>query len=519
MKGFKAGATETPPWPLAAGEAAREPLKNISDRSVTNSDSKNESAAQSQSAALNSNRASEPSIPWPAPKLSRATQNQSRISRLHFTARHDRRILTMALAAGFPAVLVSLILLWDGPYPARLQWTLTVVIIGFWFGFSHAVRERVVFPLQTLSNLLAALREGDFSIRARGAARDDALGEAMLEVNFLGQILREQRLGALEATALLRTVMAEIEVAIFAFDGDQKLRLVNRAGERLLAQPAERLMGKSAADLGLADCLGGESPSTLQMSFPGGAGRWEVHRSTFRERGAPHQLLVLSDLSRALREEERQAWQRLVRVLGHELNNSLAPIKSIAGSLESLVVRETQPPDWKEDMRRGLGVIAARAASLNRFMEAYSRLARLPLPRLEPLNIGALLRRVVSLETRMNVEMAPGPELTIRADGDQLEQLLINLLRNAVDASLETGGRVRVGLRRSIGRVEVWVEDEGPGLSNTSNLFVPFFTTKPGGSGIGLVLSRQIAEAHGGTLTLENRRSGHGCEARLLLPI
>ena len=481
--------------------------------------SKREPDAQSRSAPLSSNRSSEPSTTSRTAKPSKTSKKESRVSRMRHTTTHDRRILVMALAAGFPAVLVALILLWDGPYPARLQWTLTVVIVGFWFGFSHAVRERVVFPLQTLSNLLAALREGDFSIRARGAARDDALGEAMLEVNFLGQILREQRLGALEATALLRTVMAEIEVAIFAFDGDQKLRLVNRAGERLLAQPAERLMGKSAADLSLANCLDGESPSTLQMSFPGGAGRWEVHRSTFRERGAPHQLLVLSDLSRALREEERQAWQRLVRVLGHELNNSLAPIKSIAGSLESLVVRETQPADWKEDMRRGLGVIAARAASLNRFMEAYSRLARLPLPRLQPLSIGALVTRVVSLETRMNVELGAGPEITIRADGDQLEQLLINLVRNAVDASLETGGRVRVGWRRTIGRIEVWVEDEGPGLSNTSNLFVPFFTTKPGGSGIGLVLSRQIAEAHGGTLTLENRRNAHGCEARLRLPI
>jgi len=508
MKSLKAQVL--PPPPAAGGEAQSLP------------DSKPDGSASTAEleTARSPHKELKDSITSRRPaKIPKTPKKITPASRRHLTTKHDRRILLMALAAGFPAVLVALIMLWDGPYPARLQWTLTVVILGFWFGFSHAVRERVVFPLQTLSNLLAALREGDFSIRARGAARDDALGEAMLEVNFLGQILREQRLGALEATALLRTVMAEIEVAIFAFDGDQKLRLVNRAGERLLAQPAERLMGKSAEDLSLEDCLVGESPGTLQKSFPGGAGRWEVHRSTFRERGAPHQLLVLSDLSRALREEERQAWQRLVRVLGHELNNSLAPIKSIAGSLESLVGRETQPADWKEDMRRGLGVIAARAASLNRFMEAYARLARLPLPRREPLSVSALVKRVVSLETRINIGLVAGPEITIRADGDQLEQLLINLLRNAVDASLETGGGVRVGWRRAVGRVEVWVEDEGPGLSNTSNLFVPFFTTKPGGSGIGLVLSRQIAEAHGGTLSLENRRNTHGCEARLQLPI
>lgn len=515
MKSLKAPATNKPSWPLIPddGPPAKEPNNELgaSNRGLN---------AEPPSAQSSPNQVPVTTVTSRPAKPSEKSRKAARLSpKKHFTAKHDRRILLMALAAGFPAVLVSLILLWDGAYPARLQWTLTVVIVAFWFGFSHAVRERVVFPLQTLSNLLAALREGDFSIRARGAVRDDALGEAMLEVNFLGQILREQRLGALEATALLRTVMAEIEVAIFAFDGDQKLRLVNRAGERLLALPAERLMGKSAADLSLEDCLDGDSPGTLQKSFPGGVGRWEVHRSTFRERGAPHQLLVLSDLSRALREEERQAWQRLVRVLGHELNNSLAPIKSIAGSLESLVIRDTQPPDWREDMRRGLGVIAARAASLNRFMEAYARLARLPLPRLQPLSLAALVKRVVSLETRINVELAAGPEITIRADGDQLEQLLINLLRNAVDASIETGGGVRVGWRRSVGRVEVWVEDEGPGLSNTSNLFVPFFTTKPGGSGIGLVLSRQIAEAHGGTLTLENKRNSHGCEARLRLPI
>jgi nitrogen fixation/metabolism regulation signal transduction histidine kinase len=254
------------------------------------------------------------------------------------------------------------------------------------------------------------------------------------------------------------------------------------------------------------------------MTFPGGAGRWDVRRSTFRERGLPHHLLVLSDLSRALREEERQAWQRLVRVIGHELNNSLAPIKSIAGSLESLVTRDPQPIDFREDMRRGLSVISSRAASLGRFMDAYARLARLPQPRFQTLSVSALVNRVVRLETRLEIALIPGPEVTIRADGDQLEQLLINLVRNAVDASMETGAGVKVGWIKSNGGLELRIEDEGPGLSNTGNLFVPFFTTKPAGSGIGLVLSRQIAEAHGGTLTLENRKAAHGCEARLRLP-
>jgi two-component system, NtrC family, nitrogen regulation sensor histidine kinase NtrY len=344
----------------------------------------------------------------------------------------------------------------------------------------------------------------------------------MLEVNDLGQTLREQRLGALEATALLRTVMAEIDQAVFAFDGRECLRLVNRAGERLLAQPARRLLGRTSSELGLAACLKhkeGAGPQTMQLVFPGGFGRWDIRRGTFREGGAQHQLLVLTDLSQTLREEERTAWQRLLRVLGHELNNSLAPIKSVAGSLADLLSHQPRQADWGEDMQRGLEVISSRADSLARFVESYSKLARLPQPRFEPLNIAALVRRVASLETRLTVQVAAGPDLVVKGDEVQLEQLLINLVRNAVDASLETKGGVGVGWKQSNGQVEVWIADEGLGLANTTNLFVPFFTTKAKGSGIGLVLSRQIAEAHGGTLTLENRSGVRGCQALLRLPV
>jgi nitrogen fixation/metabolism regulation signal transduction histidine kinase len=435
---------------------------------------------------------------------------------------HEQRILLTALMGGVPGSLISLILLWDRSYTLKVQWTLTLLICGFWLGFAFSLRGRVVRHLQTLSNLLAALREGDYSIRARGAGREDALGDVMLEVNALGETLRAQRLGAMEATALLRTVMGEIDVAVFAFDEEERLRLVNRAGERLFAQPAVRLLGRTAVELGLEEFLhfpSGDDSQIIPKSFPGRAGRWGVRRSAFRERGLPHQLLVLSDLSRELREEEREAWKRLVRVLGHELNNSLTPIKSIAGSLESLLVREPRPLDWHDDMQRGLSIIGSRSESLSRFMQAYAHLARLPPPRFAPVDVGALVRRVAELETRLPVKILPGAELVVQADGDQLEQLLINLQRNAVDAALQTGGGVNVSWIKNTNHFTLSIEDEGPGLSNTTNLFVPFFTTKPGGSGIGLVLSRQIAEAHGGTLTLTNRRRGTGCEARLQLPL
>ena len=434
----------------------------------------------------------------------------------------ERRVTVLALAAGFPAVALCAFLLWYDGYSAQVQWTIDLFLVLLWLGISLNLKQRIVRPLQTLSNILAAIREGDYSIRGRRALTGDALGEVMLEVNDLGQTLREQRLGAMEASALLRTVMAEIDVAVFAFDGDHRLRLVNRAGEKLLAQPAARLLDRTSTELGLAECLNataGSGPQTMQMVFPGGVGRWDVRRSTFREGGQQLQLLVLTDLSQALREEERTAWQRLLRVLGHELNNSLAPIKSVAGSLADLIQREPEPADWREDMHRGLAVISSRADSLARFVESYSKLARLPPPRLEPLKIGMLVSRVASLETRLPVNVISGPDLVVRGDDVQLEQLLINLVRNAVDASLETRGRVEVGWQQKNGQVEVWIRDEGPGLASTANLFVPFFTTKAQGSGIGLVLSRQIAEAHGGTLTLENRQQLRGCEARLRLPL
>jgi two-component system, NtrC family, nitrogen regulation sensor histidine kinase NtrY len=436
---------------------------------------------------------------------------------------HDRRILLMAFASALPGAAISLIFLWTGDYTPKVQWTLTVLITTFFLGFAFALRERVILPLQTLSNLLAALGEGDFSIRARGARGGDPLGEVMIEVNALVETLRHQRLDALEATTLLRKVMAEIDVAVFTFDEEHELKFINRAGARLLSQPAERVLGRRAEALDLADCLTGDAPRVINTAFPGGVGRWEIRRSQFRQGGRPHELLVLSDLSQPLREEERQAWQRLIRVIGHEMNNSLAPIKSIAGSLATLIERDPAPADWRDDMQRGLGVIASRSEALSRFMSAYARLAKLPPPKLVALDVASFVDRVITLEKDHKIRVAPGPGLTIQGDGDQLEQLLINLLRNAIDAARETGGGVMVGWQRLAGSVpptmELWVDDEGPGLSNTGNLFVPFFTTKPGGSGIGLVLSRQIAEAHGGSLTLENREDRHGCRARLRIPL
>jgi nitrogen fixation/metabolism regulation signal transduction histidine kinase len=443
---------------------------------------------------------------------------QSKRRRPRPATSHDVRALQVALLGGLPAVAATIALLVVHDVSSKLLWTVGSLVVIVWVGAALSLRERIVRPLQTASNLLAALREGDFSVRGRGARAGDALGELMLELNSLSDTLREQHLGSLEAGALLRAVMDGISVAVLATDGAGRPVLANRAAEQLLGAPLAELQKRSLDDLGLGEVQRAPAASTVELKLHGGSNPYDVRKSTVRIGGLPHELIVLADIRRALREEERLAWQRLVRVLGHEINNSLAPIQSISTSLRDLATAEPKPPGWEEDVASGLQIIGRRAEALGRFMTAYARLARLPPPVLAPVEVAPWVARVAALEKRLAVEVAPGPPLFVEADADQLEQLLINLIRNAADASLETGGTVRVGWRIGRRDVEVFVEDEGHGLANPANLFVPFFTTKPGGSGIGLALSRQIAEQHRGSLTLENREGRAGCRARLRLP-
>ena len=436
-----------------------------------------------------------------------------------FLVGHETRLALIAMLAGLPAVVVAVFLLWTGNYSPYTRWTLTPLILFFWIVLPVSIRFRAARPLQAMANVLSSLREGDFSLRVRPTGRGDAIGEVIEEINTFGGMLIEQRLGELEAATLLETVMKEIDVAIFAFGDGDILKLVNRAGERLLGTPKDNLIGRSAEALGLASCLMGEPIQLMEMTFLGGSCRWESRRSVFRQSGLAHRLLVLADLSRTLRDEERQAWQRLIRVLGHELNNSLTPIKSIAGSLLMMLERDPRTSDWEDDARHGLDVIQKRSDSLSRFMGGYARLAHLPPPVPRRVRVPDWIRRVVSLETRIDVDIVPGPDLEIWADEDQLDQLLINLIRNAADATLDTGGSARVSWTVFASSLHIWIDDDGPGISNSGNLFVPFFTTKPNGTGIGLVLSRQIAEAHQGFLSLENRKNARGCRALLRLPL
>ncbi len=459
----------------------------------------------------------------------------------------EMRIVLHTLAAIAPSYVLAVAWIRSQGWPNPMTWLTAVGLLVVAFLIVFRLRRRIEFSIGTAASIIASIRYEEFAVRIQQFQRQGAFGQLLTEINMLGEQLQKHRHGSVESTVLLSKVLEEIDIAIFGFDENERLQLWNRRAAAVLDRETVELSGISANELGLSDWLSGESPRIVDVENDGRVSRWELRRGRYREGGERRTLLYLSDLTPAFREEERQAWQRLLQVLRHELNNSLTPIQSLASSLIDISDSE-DAATRKDELVEGLDIILNRARSLNRFMSSYTQVSTLPEPTLGRVCIAPMIRRIASLEPRMEIQIVDGPTIEIDADGSQLEQVLINLTRNAVESALETQGSVTVSwlvqpdaknetIRPNSGQVakeaspvaaesqrncehlEIIVDDEGRGISNRQNLFVPFYTTKPDGSGIGLVLSRRIMEAHGGTLTLANRPSGRGCRATLRLPV
>ncbi|WP_448095849.1 sensor histidine kinase [Luteibacter yeojuensis] len=419
-------------------------------------------------------------------------------------------LLPMIMAGGALALV-------DGP-SRTIRVSVLSAGLAFTFLLGWLAGHRVLGTLGAVSDLLGALREGDFGMRGRVRPGYDPLQDLIADVNLLSDELREGRRKRAETSRFLGKTLIALGDPVFVVDEDDTLRLINPAARKLIGAERTAVIGRDLRPLGLAEVLAVPDNAVFNWRFPGGSGRWSIRRAAWRSDGREHRLVMLRDLRVALGEEERRAWQRLIRVLSHELNNSLTPIGSLAGSLSTLLA-DRNVDEAREELQIGLEVIERRAISLARFLSGYGKLARLPPPQAKRFRLDRMLARLAMLDRRLTVEVGGSEAVAMSGDEDQLTQAFINLLRNAVEAALPVSGTVRVDWRVEGRHVRVVIEDGGTGLPSSDALFVPFFTTKPEGSGIGLSLTRLIVEAHGGTVELAPRIGDAGAVATVRLPL
>lgn len=432
----------------------------------------------------------------------------------------------------FEAYLIRLLLLVSLPLLLLLLWVMVYADISIWLILltgligslmllysSYAIYQKISYQFRSISNLLEALIQGDYTLRARTDQNNSAFDELVVAINGLAKRLSQQRWESVESQLLLRTIIEHIDVAIIALNQDNQIRFTNPAAENLLQLNNSVTSQELLPQLAFVQELTSGNHQVVELSLGYQQGRFNVYVEEFREAGQQHKLLFITDIRTLLRSEERKAWQDLVRVISHEINNSLSPIASISQTLKRLLERDNYT-EVAENLREGLGIISERALSLSQFVDSYKQLAKLPEPQTQPLSIRPLVEKIITLFNHANIGIEADADFILQLDPVQFEQVLINLLKNAVEATALINPGSAITIRWTVVRqfFKLDIYDQGGGISNPDNLFVPFYSTKKQGSGIGLVLCRQIIEAHNGRLTLSNRHSG-GCCASVELPV
>ena len=430
----------------------------------------------------------------------------------------ETRLLLTTIGAGLPAVTAFAWLLWLQDYSVHLKFLATFFMTVAFLYVVFYSRDLVVNHLKSLGNVAEAIKIGDYSLRGRQSGRGDELDEVYFQLNSLSEDLQKRRYAFHEAEALLGKIVDEIEVAIFVIDQSGHVSITNRAAGSMLNLSKDEIIGCTTAELGLDPLLDNPSDSVRDNTFHVGSGPWHVRTENFREAGRPQRLLVITDLRQILRREELKAWRRLIRVISHEVNNSLSPIISMCRTLAGLLTEKPLSDESTADAIDALEIMRERSDALKDFIGRYAELARLPEPTKSRFSLRESIEEAVTMSPVKNVELSENlADVELYADRGQIEQVLINLFKNAHESSSERDD-VKVEWDFDADTVTLDLLDHGKGISNPANLFIPFYSTKQEGSGIGLVLCRQIMENHDGSLTVENRTDGSGCIARIRLP-
>ena len=409
----------------------------------------------------------------------------------------QEKLFLLGITPSLPLILLFFYIYYEGSpskeFLAMLGFVYMVwVSMHFWL-----IRRACHEPFHILANQVRSIHQGDYTQRLITYPKHHAIGFLHEEINTLADELQNNRLSTIESNRRFQYLIDQLEIGVISFDENWTTTLINKHLSRLYDKSPEQLNGKKCDELGLDGLMEATSGRTIWITFPGKSSRYVIHANDFRDEGKPQHLFLLTDVNSQLREEERLAWQRLIRVLGHELNNSLTPIISLTNSLKKRILKGVVD-EVQEESIEALDIISNRASGMNRFVSDYARLAKLPKPNRQSLNLSECLHRVEQLLSIGNLTIKQQTDVRIMADRDQIEQLFINIIKNAAQAVEAASGTILLHWERESTDVVVYVDDNGPGIEKMDNLFVPFFSTKPGGSGIGLVLSRQIAEGNGG---------------------
>ena len=435
----------------------------------------------------------------------------------------DRLVRIALLGASLPTAL-SIMFIVSAELSIYLKILLIFLLLVVVSYAAFAIWQQVIFQLRTSTNLVEAMTSGDYGLRANNKGVDGALSDFNQLLNKLAQRLAEQSLITREKQILLTKITDQIDVAVVAVDQERNLTLMNPAAERLFKKRFDELEGWPIKTLGLQNVMTEALNKVTEFEINKDKRKVYVRTDTYFELGEKHHIIFITDIQHLLRDEERLAWQRLLRVLSHEINNSLAPIASISETLtQSFKSEDESKPlsqDSRENLFEGLSVITERAHSLNHFIQDYQKLTRLPLPNKSEFSLRPFMQSICQLFEKSEFNV-PDQDMKVFGDPEQLQQVFVNLFKNAQEANLannQTSSSIKLEWYARSDNVVIEVCDQGTGINNEDNLFVPFYTTKKQGSGIGLTLSRQIALNHGGDLNLMNKLQGPGAQAIFTLP-